>query len=197
MSFALLAGTAALATHAFWRIAHVCAVRRRLAIGTFPPYAQLIAAAAVALTASTGANVVESIACAAAIVAAIADCRTGAIFDPLNAALLIAAIAVRAATGSLLVAVAGTAVCGGSLLLLYLMTRGRGLGLGDVKFGFAAGAALGPATGEMALGAAFVGGAAYGVWLLASKRATRTSAIRFGPFLAAGAYFSLLARAAA
>lgn len=194
MSFAALACIATLGTHAFWRIAHACAGRRQLALGSFPPGALALAPAAAALAAATGANVAEIVACAAATVAGITDCRTGAIFDPLNAALFGAAVAVRAVTGSALVAVAGATVCGGALLLLHAATRGRGLGMGDVKFGFAVGAALGPAPGLTALGAAFVAGGAYGVWLLAAKRAQAGSAIRFGPFLALGTYVSLLAR---
>jgi leader peptidase (prepilin peptidase)/N-methyltransferase len=186
----------ALATHALWALVRGCAQRRRLALDAAPAYAYVLGSAGGAL-AALGGGAADAMAATAATVAGIADARSGAIFDPLTAALLVTAVGIRAAQGSVLVAAGGALACGGSLLLLHLVTRGSGLGRGDVKFGFALGAALGPASAVAALGAAFAGGAAYGLWLLARGRARRRTAIAFGPFLAAGTFAALLVQAAA
>jgi len=76
---------------------------------------------------------------------------------------------------------------------LHAVSRGRGLGLGDVKLGTALGAALGLVSGLTAIALAFIFGGGYGVWLLATGRARAGSSIHFGPFIAAGAYVALLA----
>lgn len=80
----------------------------------------------------------------------------------------------------------GVLACGGSLGALYLLTRGRGLGLGDAKLACCIGGATGAASGLESLGAAFVLGGAYAAYLLASKRAGRRDELRFAPYLAAG-----------
>ncbi|MDQ6943875.1 MAG: prepilin peptidase, partial [Candidatus Eremiobacteraeota bacterium] len=98
----------------------------------------------------------------------------------------LAALGCAAANGVAPLACGGAYAVGGSLLTLHVLTRGRGLGLGDVKLGTAIGAGFGPAAGLVALGAAFVLGGAFASWLLLTGRARRGDAIRFGPFLAAG-----------
>jgi leader peptidase (prepilin peptidase)/N-methyltransferase len=86
----------------------------------------------------------------------------------------------------------GAVAVGGSLLLLYAITRGRGLGLGDVKLAAVIGIGFGPAVGLAALGVAFVAGGIYASWLLATKRADRRDPLPFGPFLAAGTVVAAL-----
>jgi leader peptidase (prepilin peptidase)/N-methyltransferase len=120
------------------------------------------------------------------LAAAAVDARTGYIPDVITRATALGALAFAAASGAALHACAGAFAVGGSLLAIHLLTRGRGLGLGDVKLGTAIGAGFGPAAGLIALGAAFIAGGAYASWLLATRRARRGDAIRFGPFLAAG-----------
>ena len=61
-----------------------------------------------------------------------------------------------------------------------------------MKLGTAIGIGFGPVAGLVALGAAFVLGGAYASWLLATRRARRGDAIRFGPFLAAGTFLAAL-----
>lgn len=85
---------------------------------------------------------------------------------------------------------AGAAVWLGVLGFLWLVTRGQGMGLGDVKLGPSLGATL----GWLGVGVAFAGlvvafviGGVVSVLLLISKRASRRSAIPFGPFLLLGA----------
>ncbi len=126
------------------------------------------------------------VATAGAFVAGTIDARTGLIPDTLSRGTALVALALAACSGLSLSAFGGAAAVGGVLLLLHLLTSGRGLGLGDVKLGIAIGAGLGVPLGVFALGAAFIAGGAYGIWLLATQRAQRGDAVRFGPFLAAG-----------
>jgi leader peptidase (prepilin peptidase) / N-methyltransferase len=125
------------------------------------------------------------VALAGTLVAAVVDARTGYIPDVLTRATAIAALTFAAPSG-LGAAACGACAVGGVLLALHLLTRGRGLGLGDVKLGVAIGAGLGPWCGALALGAAFIAGGGYAAFLLAAKRAGTRDAIPFGPFLAIG-----------
>jgi leader peptidase (prepilin peptidase)/N-methyltransferase len=126
------------------------------------------------------------------LVAAVVDARTGLIPDALTRTTAFAALGCAVANGVAPLACGGAYAVGGALLALHILTRGRGLGLGDVKLGTAIGAGFGPATGLVALGAAFVLGGVYASWLLLTRRARRGDAIRFGPFLAAGALAAVL-----
>jgi leader peptidase (prepilin peptidase)/N-methyltransferase len=123
---------------------------------------------------------------AGAFAAAAVDARTGLIPDAITRPASLGALALAAASGAAVAACCGAFAVGGTLLALHLLTGGRGLGLGDVKLGTAIGIGLGAAAGTIALGAAFVAGGAYAAWLLATGRARRGDAIRFGPFLAVG-----------
>ena len=123
---------------------------------------------------------------AGASAAALVDARTGFIPDRITRATALCALLFAARDGASVAACGGAYAVGGALLALHLITRGRGLGLGDVKLGTAIGAGFGAAAGLVALGIAFVAGGAYASWLLATGRARRGDVIRFGPFLAAG-----------
>jgi leader peptidase (prepilin peptidase)/N-methyltransferase len=120
--------------------------------------------------------------CAAAAI----DARTGLVPDRLTCTTTLLTLGLAAFTGSAEDACMGACAVGGLLLSLHLVSRGRGLGLGDVKLGTTIGAGFGVAAGITALGVAFVAGGAYAAWMLATRRATRRSTIPFGPFLAAG-----------
>jgi len=122
---------------------------------------------------------------AGTLVAAIVDARTGYIPNPVTRATAATALVLALPSGFTHAAL-GACVAGGVLLALHLLTRGRGLGLGDVKLGAAIGAGLGPWCGLAALATAFVAGGAYASFLLVRGRAARHDAIAFGPFLAAG-----------
>lgn len=121
-----------------------------------------------------------------ALIAARIDARTGCIPDRVTRPTSAIALGLAVASGVMVTALCGALAVGGSLLCLYAITRGRGLGLGDVKLGAAIGIGLGPAAGLAALGGAFVLGGLYACWLLATRRASRRDAVSFGPFLAAG-----------
>jgi leader peptidase (prepilin peptidase)/N-methyltransferase len=126
------------------------------------------------------------IALSGTLLAAGIDARTGLIPDSVTRATALAALALAALDGGALAAAAGGCAVGGGLLGLHLVSRGRGLGLGDVKLGVAIGAGLGPVSGPLAVAAAFALGASYAIALLATRRARRGDTIAFGPFLAAG-----------
>jgi len=68
-------------------------------------------------------------------------------------------------------------------LLLHLITRGRGMGLGDVKFAFFMGFFLGFPKIIFAFYLAFLTGAMTGVILILNKRKKFGQRISFGPFL--------------
>lgn len=76
---------------------------------------------------------------------------------------------------------------GGFFLLLWRITRGRGLGFGDVKLAGVLGLLLGFPQMVIAFYAAFLTGAIVGVILILTKRAKLKSRIAFGPFLIFGA----------
>lgn len=69
------------------------------------------------------------------------------------------------------------------LLILHLITRGRGMGLGDVKFAILGGMILGLKYILYWQVLAFLTGAVVGVILILTKNAKLKSKIAFGPFL--------------
>ncbi|HEY8296750.1 MAG TPA: A24 family peptidase [Candidatus Baltobacteraceae bacterium] len=134
---------------------------------------------------------------AAAIVCAVTDAQTGYVFDRVTRPALIAIVACAAIGGTLPAAIAGGASGGGILLALFAASGGRGIGLGDVKLAACIGASLGAFGAAVALGAAFVLGGAYGLYQLATGRASRGDAIRFAPYLTSGMVLALLLGAVA
>lgn len=76
------------------------------------------------------------------------------------------------------------------LLLLWVVTKGRGMGLGDVKLMFLLGLILDPLKAIVALYVAFLTGALVGVILIMTKSKTLKSKISFGPFLILGTVIS-------
>lgn len=72
------------------------------------------------------------------------------------------------------------------ILLLFLLTKGKGMGFGDVKYTFTVGFLLGIKGGLIAIYIAFILGAVVGLFLLATKRKKLRSKIAFGPFLVLG-----------
>lgn len=121
-----------------------------------------------------------------AAVCAATDAACGYIFDIVTLPALAMLLMLAWAAGEAFAAIAGALAAGGALALLYAATRGRGLGLGDVKLACCIGAALGAFDAIRALGIAFVAGGCYAAVLLLFRRASRGDAIRFAPYLAAG-----------
>ncbi len=73
------------------------------------------------------------------------------------------------------------------LLALLVVTRGRGMGLGDVKLAAALGALFGWPDIAVLLGLSFVLGAVAGLIGMAAGKKTMKSALPFGPFIALAA----------
>jgi len=80
----------------------------------------------------------------------------------------------------------------GVFFLQYALSNGRWIGGGDIHVGAMMGAALGWPLVVLALFVAYVIGAIYGLWLIASKQRQWKSEIPFGTFLTASTVFCLL-----
>ncbi|MFZ5932790.1 MAG: prepilin peptidase [Patescibacteria group bacterium] len=77
------------------------------------------------------------------------------------------------------------------LLTVHLLTKGRGMGLGDVKYALFVGTFLGWPYSLVWLFLAFLTGAALGSILVLLRKAKFGRQIAFGPFLAAAFFISL------
>ena len=93
------------------------------------------------------------------------------------------AFALSAVQHRMLDALEGAAIAGGAFLLIYLATRGRGMGLGDVKLAAALGLALQATTAVALVAASFIAGAAIALPVLVAGSRGRRDALPFGPFL--------------
>ena len=87
----------------------------------------------------------------------------------------------------------GVAAGAGPLLLIHLFSRGRAMGMGDVKLMAAAGLILGIRLSFFSLFAAVIFGAAVSLVLLALKIVKRRDEIPFVPMLSFGIVFSMFA----
>jgi prepilin signal peptidase PulO-like enzyme (type II secretory pathway) len=74
----------------------------------------------------------------------------------------------------------------GFLGALCLFTKGKGMGMGDVKFAVVMGILLGFPKIIWGMYTGFILGAIYGIILITMKKANRKSEIAFGPFLIIG-----------
>ncbi|WP_461297260.1 prepilin peptidase [Streptomyces harbinensis] len=116
---------------------------------------------------------------------------------PLAAALPVAlglAALAPAAAGSWPRALLGGLVLGAVYFVLFLVNP-RGMGFGDVKLAVPLGTALGWYGWDVVFFGTFTGfllAAGYGLTLVLARRATRRTAVPFGPFMALGALVALL-----
>ena len=86
-----------------------------------------------------------------------------------------------------------TAILSSTLFfLLWLVTKGKSMGFGDVKLAFLLGLLLGYPKIIVALYSAFLTGAIFGVILILKGKRTLKSKIAFGPFLIVGALIAFL-----
>lgn len=93
---------------------------------------------------------------------------------------------------SLTLLIFGAAVGSGALFLLWLLTKKRGIGLGDVKLLIPLGLLFGVSQVVFLLWLAFIVGGVVSIGLLWSGRATMKTAVPFGPFLTGSAVLLLL-----
>lgn len=77
-------------------------------------------------------------------------------------------------------------------LTLWYVTKGRGMGFGDVKFVFVLAALLGWPNGLVAVALAFLSGAGVGVLAVVLRKQSMKTALPFGPFLIFGAVVALV-----
>jgi prepilin signal peptidase PulO-like enzyme (type II secretory pathway) len=75
-------------------------------------------------------------------------------------------------------------------LMIFLLTRGRGMGFGDVKLAFLLGLFLGFPDIVLALYIAFLTGGIVGIILILWKKKKLKSSVAFGPFLILGTIIS-------
>lgn len=120
----------------------------------------------------------------------VADVRYQIIPDEMQVALVLVGLALFLLQGATPIGVA-LRVSEGVLIMLpilflYLVTKGRGMGFGDVKLAFGIGILLGAFRGGLALYIAFLIGALVGVGLMILQRSKMKSKIAFGPFLIVG-----------
>ena len=94
---------------------------------------------------------------------------------------------IAVALGHALSALEGAALGAALFGAIYLITRGAGLGLGDVKLASALGMFLGLHNSIAAFAAAFVIGAVLAIPVLATRRRRGRDVLPFGPFLVIGA----------
>jgi len=79
----------------------------------------------------------------------------------------------------------------GFFLAIYLISKGKWMGFGDVKLAFLMGLFLGFPEILVALFLAFSFGAAIGIGLILAKKKTLKSEVPFGPFLVTGTFLAL------
>jgi len=76
-------------------------------------------------------------------------------------------------------------------LAIVLITKGKGMGIGDIKLAFLIGLLLGWPNIFVALFFAFLIGAIIGIGLILTHRKTLKSEIPFGPFLVTSTFIAL------
>jgi leader peptidase (prepilin peptidase)/N-methyltransferase len=86
----------------------------------------------------------------------------------------------------------GTLLCTGFFFSLWFFTKGRGLGLGDVKFSVPFALLLGWPNVFVGMFLSFVIGGMVGLLLLVTKKKNIKEAVPFGPFLVAGLLVTLV-----
>jgi leader peptidase (prepilin peptidase)/N-methyltransferase len=109
------------------------------------------------------------------------------ILDTVTLPVALAGLAIALLEGRAIDALEGAALGCALFGLIYLATRGAGLGFGDVKLAGCLGLFLGLAGSVAAFAAAFIIGAALAVPVLAARRRRSKDVLPLGPFLVLGA----------
>jgi len=145
---------------------------------------------ALACRATPSAAVTCGLACIALVAAADSDARTGYLFDAVTFPAAILTTLAAIVSGTTFDAACGVLLLAGSFGALVVLSRGRLMGLGDVKAMYVLGAAFGPLESLVAIFAACISGIA----ALSLSGSLRSGArLHFGPHLAAGSLFALVA----
>lgn len=104
---------------------------------------------------------------------------------------LVTSAILRMETASLLYFTLTGSLIGGFFLALILITKGKGMGGGDVKLGGFIGLVLGFPSGLLAIILAFLTGAIAAIFLIISGKKSFGQSLPFGPFLVLGSLISL------
>jgi len=80
----------------------------------------------------------------------------------------------------------GAVISGAFFLILNILTKGRGMGFGDVKLAFVIGLLFGWADSILIILLSFIVGGLWGLYLIFSKRKKMKDRVPFGPFLILG-----------
>jgi prepilin signal peptidase PulO-like enzyme (type II secretory pathway) len=123
-------------------------------------------------------------------VSAVTDIEAGYIYNDVLFAAGILALAAATICATIADAAIGCFACGGTMLALRVVSGGR-LGLGDVKLACLIGT-IGPSTGIVALGMAFVSGSIAVGCGRALGMPIRNRYLPFAPYLAVGTWGSLM-----
>ena len=116
------------------------------------------------------------------------DLRTFILPDSFIILLIILAVIKAIITRTaLLSSLWGVAVGAGLLAFLWLITKGRGLGIGDIKLMVPLGILFGPLGAGILLMSAFIIGGLISIGLLLTHQATMKTPVPFGPFLTGAA----------
>ncbi|HTU68796.1 MAG TPA: A24 family peptidase [Candidatus Baltobacteraceae bacterium] len=127
-------------------------------------------------------------------VCAVTDLRRGLIYDWVTGSTALGIVVWSLASSNTTRSLLGACACGLPMIVVHYATRGRGLGLGDVKLSAVIGAGIGGVGAATAIGSAFVAGALWALPMLALGRVRRGDRVPFGPFLAVGAVFAVFMR---
>ena len=163
--------------------------------GAMPAIAATICGAGLSSLALAGRDLswpgAALLSCAA--VCAATDLKLGFIFDRVLLASLATIVATTWNLGNLTDGALAAIVCAGVLLIPFGLSRGRGMGFGDVKFAGTAALGLGLHASLHALWFACVSGGSVAALALATGRAHPRSRMPFGVFLALGTCAALFA----
>jgi prepilin signal peptidase PulO-like enzyme (type II secretory pathway) len=135
----------------------------------------------------TTETVAQSALVALLVVATITDIGSGFIFDVVSVAAGIVLLTMAAVHGDVPNAASGAVLAFAPLALIFVITRGRGLGFGDVKLGAIIGFGVGSPAALVFVGASFVAGALWSGIALSLGRASLRQRVPFAPFMALGA----------
>lgn len=121
------------------------------------------------------------------------DLRYSLILDKVSLTALVIAFVANYLLGKpLLNLVIAALIIGGFFLLQFVVSKGKWLGGGDIRLGLVMGAMLGWPLAIVALGLAYIIGAAFGLILIVLKKKSLSSQLPFGTFLSLTTWACLL-----
>jgi len=121
-----------------------------------------------------------------AIFTIVFDSRYGLVSVPASLATLLALATISVATMPIMSIAYGVGIGAGFFAIIRIATRGKGMGIGDIWLGAVMGVTLGFPNIVYSLMIAYIVGAIFAVYLLATHKAKAKDPIPFGAFLMIG-----------